>query len=237
MSELLLPRIFEDKTEDNRYTHLNGKPKLSYSQFTSWKSDQYRAGYIKQYMAKIELPSGIFAQYGSEVGEYKEWLGNGQIGNEPENSILTDADKEFLRSEKYPENSKYEDLILVDCGNFVIEGYIDRCIYLPDNKVVIQDFKTGGEKKIADYASPDYGQTTLYCYDKVQNGYDIERSEVILYDRKGNGRSNAPMRLTGKTTLIPTPYSEERAEKLLKDISKTALEISNYYTQFLKFFK
>lgn len=237
MSKLILPKVYQDRTKEGKYEKHNGKPKLSYSQYSSWKSPLYRPGYIKRYLAGINLKSGVFADFGSEVGEYKEWLGNGKVGNEPISTLLSLENKEFLQSLVYPENSVYEDLIVVDCGDFVIEGYIDRCVYLPESWVDIEDFKTGSiEKKKSEYASPDYGQTTLYSYQKKQEGFKIRESKVTLFDRKGNNSAKSPLRLTGEIEHIPTPYSDERAEKLLKDMTKVANEISDYYQQYVKLF-
>ena len=60
-----------------------------------------------------------------------------------------------------------------------------------------------------------------------------------MFDRKGNtleeGHQNQ-LRLTGEIEKIDTPYSEERAKKLLKKIDDVAKQISDYYTLYQKIF-
>ena len=94
---MILPRKFEDKS--GKYTHLNGKPKLSYSQITSWMDSQYKPSYIKQYIAGIKLPSGVFAEYGSACGTYIEALGTGNISaHDDYKHLLSDEELTELSS-------------------------------------------------------------------------------------------------------------------------------------------
>lgn len=236
MPELILPRKYHDVS--GKYPQHQGKPKLSYSQYNSWKDPKYKAQYRRGYFAQIQSESGVYAEFGSETGNWKEWIGNGRILDQPENYLLSKEDEQWLATLPYPENSVYEDLIVVDCGDFVVEGYIDRCTYFEDIKAVeVVDFKTGSIKsKKAYYESPEYNQTTLYSYQKVQEGYDIIASEVMLLDRAGNNTPKHPLRLTHKVEIIPTPYSQERAEALLEDMAKVAKEISDEYQTYLKLF-
>lgn len=224
-----LPKIYTDTT--GKYVQHNGKPKLSYSQFSSWNSPEYKNGYVLEYMFGIAQPTNIFATFGGHVGEFIEAIG---IGETPNENFLPEETKSFLRTLTYPPKSVYEEEIVVDCGDFVIQGFIDRITY-KGKKVSVIDFKTGNiDKKVDDYASASYGQTTLYCFQKTTEGYTIENSQVLLLGRKGNGREGHPLRLSGESVLIDTPYSEERAALLLKEFRRTANEISNAYKLFLK---
>lgn len=238
MSKLILPKTYLDRTPDGKYAHHNGKPKLSYSQVTAWKDARYRPDYIKQYFAKIDVPGNHFTDFGTDLGTYKEWVGTGRPeDSKPRMMYLKDEDTQWLDTLEYPEDCVYEDLIVVDCGDFVMEGYIDRCWYFPTNKVRIRDFKTGNiPKKKAEYASPDYNQTTLYSYQKKLEGYEIEESDVMLFGRAGNNTQKSPLRLTKEYEIIPTPYSDERALAFLDKVAVIAEEISDYYKQYLKFF-
>lgn len=238
MSKLILPRVYEDKTLDGKYSHHNGKPKLSYSQINSWKDAQYKPDYIKRYFAKIDTPGSCFTDFGTDVGTYKEWVGIGRTDVQPVMKYLQPADLEWLDSLEYPENSVYEDLIVVDCGDFVIEGYIDRSrYYFEQNGVHIRDFKTGNIiKKEPEYASPDYQQTTLYCYQKDVEGFEILGSDVMLLGRAGNNSQKSPLKLTQEFKIIPTPYSRDRAMQFLDKATKVAKEISDEYTRYLDIF-
>lgn len=238
MSNIILPKTFTDKSPDGKYAHLNNKPKISYSQITSWKDKTYRPDYIKQYFLGIEIPSGIFADYGSACGTYIEHLGTGDNEcHEDYKHLLSDFDREVLKNLEYPENSVYEDYIVIDMGDYCIEGFADRGIYLPQRKVIVEDFKTGSvAKKKSFYSSEDYKQTNLYSYQKEEEGYEIEDCRVLLLDRAGNNSAKSPIRLTGKIEMIPTPYSRAETEIFLEGVTKTVNEISDYYQRYLDIF-
>lgn len=233
---LELPRIY--KNEGGKYPQYYGLPKLSYSQYDSWRTPKYRRGYVFNYFFGVNLESfgDIFAQYGSEVGEFIETQGE-KVG-----PMLSKFDKDFLLGLDYPENCKYEDEIVYPVTNskgeilFVIQGFIDRAHYLEGNKIEILDFKTGNMEEKADYyGSLEYGQTTLYSLAKKTEGYEIVRSKVVLLHRKGNNRITRStgklneLRLTGDALHIDTPYSDKRAKELIKNMTKVAKEISKAY--------
>lgn len=237
--KLLLPRTFEDR--NGKYPKHKGKPKLSYSQHTSWKDPEYNADYIVQYFSGIVLPDGIWALFGGEVGTYIEYKANDL--EMPVFTMLSADDANFLDTLDYPQNCTYEDEICVDMGDFVIEGYTDRTelVDKKDKKVGIRDYKTGNlDKKTEFYESDEYAQTTLYCDQKVQEGFEIEYSEVVLLGRKGNNMTTKNgfqrIRLSGDLTKIDTPYSKERADKIKEDMKKSAQDISKLYKTYLKYF-
>jgi hypothetical protein len=235
---IILPRVFEGRS--GKYDEHKGKPKLSYSQHTSWKDPEYKSDYIVQYFSGIKLPDGIWATFGGEVGTYIECRANKT--EMPEFSMLSDEDKRFLDGLEYPSDCIYEDEICVDLGEFVVEGYTDRSEYIKTVSVGILDYKTGNlDKKKEFYESDEYAQTTLYCYQKVKEGFKIEYSRVALLGRKGNNMTTKngfqPIRLSGEFSVIETPYSSERAETILSDLRKSAEEISELYKVYLKYFK
>ena len=232
-----LPKKY--KNEGGKYPQFVGYEKLSYSQYTSWIEDMYRAQYILQYMFGGPFTTNVWATFGSEVGEYIEARG---LKDEPssDQEIMTPECKEFLDTLDYPENCTYEDEIVVPVldkdGNilFVIQGFIDRAEY-KDKNVSIIDYKTGNiDKKKEFYGSEDYGQTTLYSHCKKLEGYKIKYSGVELLGRKGNGYAKHPIRLSGDVAIIPTPYTATRAKKLLKKMTAAAEEISFHYNVLLK---
>jgi hypothetical protein len=218
---------------------LNGKPKISYSQFSSYKDPEYRNQYYLQYFSGIDLPSGEFAEFGSSVGQYVEDVGNGVL--EPRKGCLSEEDiKIILENTEFPKNSVYEDVIILDCGDFIVEGYADRVIYLEDDLIEVADTKTLNlDKKKNFYASDDYGQTSLYCYKKELDGKKIKKSSVLGYGRKGSslsGTGNFKMRLSGAVEEIETPYTTERGKKIVADITEVVHQISEDYKIFLKYF-
>ena len=227
MDKIILPR------------ELDGKPKISYSQYSSYKDAEYQDQYYLQYFSGIDLPSGEFAEFGTSCGQYIEDLG---MRNVPARTgCLSDEDvKIILDKITFPPNCIYEDEIIIDCGSFYIQGYADRIQYLAEKEVEVEDFKTLNlDKKKDFYASEEYGQTALYSYKKETEGYKITRSFVTGLGRKGSsldGTGNFKMRLSGVVEQIETPYTKERGEKIIEDITKVVHQISDEYKIFLKYF-
>jgi hypothetical protein len=218
---------------------LDGKPKLSYSQYSSYKDPEYQNQYYIQYFSGIDLPSGEFALFGSSVGEFIQDVG--ELTTPPRIGCLSQEDVEVIMSNiTFPPNCVYEDKVIVDCGDFFLEGYIDRTQYLAEKEIEIEDFKTLNlDKKKDFYASEEYGQTALYCYQKEKEGYKVVRSFVTGFGRKGSslsGAGNFKMRLSGVVEQIDTPYTKERGEKIIEDITKVVHQISDEYQVFLKYF-
>ena len=238
-SKIVLPRVFdndEGKGNPENDVYL-GLPKISYSQLGSWKDPKYRKDYFKKYFAGMSLPSGVFAEYGTACGKFMESFG--QTKDETKSvrlPMLSNFDVEVLKQIEYPDNSVYEEHIVIhreDLG-YVIEGFADRIIY-EENDIIVEDFKTGNlDNKVDFYASDDYMQTRLYAYRKIQQGYNLKDCRVLMLGRKGNGSPNHPMRLSGETKYIPTPYDEKKVEEFLKGIDETVKEISEYYQTYLK---
>ena len=230
-NKLVLPKKY--KAREERFEKYNGMEKLSYSQIGSFTDDLYKNDYIRQYMFGIPSEGSIWTEFGSAVGEYIET--NGEICSDLLNEESIAALKEIPRPEKAA--YEYPIAVVVDTpeGDLVIEGYIDELEYVSDTEVIVRDFKTGNiDKKVEQYASPEYQQTTLYSYHMETEGYKVVDSCVLLLSRKGNGRAGHPVRLENKSKHIPTPYSRERAEKYFDKVRKTAKEISDMYKVFLK---
>lgn len=232
---IILPKIYEDR--NGKYPQHKGKYKISYSQYTSYKDPDYQNDYYVQYFSEIKLGGNVFSDFGGYCGTKIE---HNALGKEYDTPLL-EADLAILRDKiDYPDNCVYEDEICVDFGDFVCEGFIDRTWYKEDG-VEVLDYKTLNlEKKKAFYASEEYGQTTLYCYDREQAGYAILNSSVCGLGRKGTsfeGTGNYRIRLSGEVEYIPTPYSKERAEKVIADMTKVAYQISEDYRIYLKYFK
>jgi len=231
--ELQLPSKYINRSGDPKYDKFVGRPKLSYSAYGSFNEPAYRGEFFGTYFLDAPRTGTIFTEFGSAVGGFMET-------GEPQD-YLTDFDMNVLREAGRPEGAIYEYEIIIDRGDYIIQGFIDRMIVDAVGGVDVVDFKTGSiEKKKKDYESLDYQQTTMYAYALYQEGYDINSSGVILFDRKGNtleaGNKNV-LRLTGDIEHIPTPFSIERAEKFLTKFDKTAKEIEEYYKTFKKYFK
>lgn len=238
MSNIILPKVYEN--EGGKYPQHLGKYKVSSSQVTSWKDPEYNAQYILQYFSKIKLPDGIWATFGGETGTFIECHAKGI--EHPEYTMLSEEDKEYLKTLDYPENSVYEDEIVLEAEGYTVQGFTDRTELIDTETIGILDYKTGNlAKKSVFYGSDEYQQTTLYCKQKVNEGFKVGYSKVQLLGRKGMNRmlkgTYHPIRLSGESVVIDTPYSEERVEKCLKDIDDAVKEISECYKVYLKYFK
>jgi len=195
---------------------LDGKPKISYSQYSSYKDEEYQDQYYLQYFSNISLPSGEFAEFGTSCGQFIEDVGMGTTP--PRTGCLSKEDVEIILDKiTFHPNSVYEDKIIVDCGDYIIEGYADRIKYLDNREIEVEDFKTLNiDTKRKFYESEEYGQTALYSHQKEKEGYTVKRSFVTGLGRKGSsldGTANFKMRLSGVVEEIETPYTKERGEK------------------------
>lgn len=226
MNQLLLPRTYEDKF--GNYPQHVGKPKLSYSQYSSWNDPLYEKDYIRAYFMGHWEDGGIFAQFGSACGTYFENLTVNK-------KWLSVKDIEVLCKLHRPENAKYEVEVVIDRGWYVIQGFIDQEFEIGDKRLKIHDLKTGNvDTKRSMYAGDTYQQTTLYSYQREVEGYHIDYSGVILLGRKGSGRPGSPLKLSGVIEEIPTPYSVKRAEEFLMKMDETAEQVAEAYLLYNK---
>lgn len=226
MEGILLPKVYLNDASGNYAMHV-GKPKISYSQYTSWKDPLYKYDYIRQYFMGEKSEAGIYALFGSACGQYLET----EIVDE---EWLSEDDVKVLKQLERPENAVYEGEIVIDRGSYVIQGFIDQ-EFLVDGKLYIIDLKTGNAStKVKFYGSQEYQQTTLYAFARKTEGFEIGYSGVKLLGRKGNGAQYGALRLSGTIDPIATPYSDERARKALAHIDATVHEISDAYKLFKK---
>lgn len=212
----------------------DGIPYISYSQHTSFNetSDEFRYQMILNYIFGIKVESRFedFAVYGNHCGEYIETQGKtrGSMLSDADCKILDDFMKDFVST------SEYEREVWIDRGNYFVLGYEDRWELIQPNLCDVEDFKTGNvDKKGPFYASEKYGQTTLYSFCEEQKGIKVRESFVTMLDRKGNPMSDTnPTRLylSGRIEKIPTPYSIERAEKVLAAMDDTAVRLASLKT-------
>ena len=235
LKTIQLPKIYED--ELGNYPQHKGKQKISYSQLGSFK--EYKLGYLRDYILGVGTDdSGIFALYGGFCGKYFE--------DGTRDEYLTDSDIEVINRIPKFESSKYESEIVIDLEPFglkdcVLQGFSDH-EYQQDNKLFIDDLKTGNSANMqTKYGDMNkYFQTRLYAFQRENEGYEIGGCKVFHLGRKGNnliiGDKNV-LRLSGELDLIETPYKREDVEKYLKEVVvPTCIDISEYYSIFLKFF-
>lgn len=236
---IILPKKFTEKTwkwmgEPEEFKDFIGMYCASYSQIEGFAS--YKKDWIKNYCFGIKEDPGMFANFGTAVGKLIETR-----GAEIDSFWLNDDTLDALADKFYPETCEYEKPIhvVIDVHGtpVLIYGFID--VYNPIEKPEICDIKTGSaEKKAKYYASSEYMQTRLYAHALALQGIEVGRCYVHLFDRRGNGTSAHPIRLTGIENFIETPYVKEEVEQWIDNkVIPTLVEISDFYQTYKKIFK
>ena len=242
LKKIELPRKYnyEEGVTNPLYKKYNGWNKISYSQKTSFKD--YKMGYLRDYILGLRSESsGIFAEFGSNCGDYLNPYDTGDY------EMLSKADIKLLDTLKntHPANAEFEFEILIDLEPFglektVLQGFTDRQHLTEEGKVDITDYKTLTiEKKRAFYESEEYQQTLVYGYGLEELGNSIGEVYVTGLGRSGKNKIKGDknvLRLSGEIIIIPKPYDRSKALEAMKDIAKTCLEISEYWKIYNKYF-
>ena len=243
--QLNLPRVY--KSTSDKFKHHEGKPKLSYSQYTSFNDPQYFNGYVLGYIFGIPQDSNFWAEFGSYCGTSLEYRMDVHKAEGEDKKLLDDAFKYFNKTDiqtlheankMFPDNSVYEREIVLDRGSYVTQGFID-INFTKEGKEVVIDAKTGGKnsktKGTSFYASDKYGQTRLYSRALKEEGCELGYCGVIFLDRTYEGEFENPiLHLSGEIINVETPYTEEKVEVLLKKMDRTAEKISSLKTTYDK---
>lgn len=245
-----LPRKYEyiEGKTNPLYKKYDGWNKISYSQYSSFCSDEYKGGYIAKYFLGLEDSGNVFSDFGKFCGEYLNTT------EQIQDSYLDESDLKVLNQviSEHPANSVFEYEVVIDLEPYglektVLQGFTDRQ-YIQDGLTHVTDFKSGNFiEKEKYYGSEEYTQTDIYCLGLELLGHSIGQNTVTLMGRKGNkldktalhsnGKTNMGLRLDGLVGVIDREYNREKAEKSLRDIIKTAIQISDYYKVFNKYFK
>ena len=237
-----LPKKFEyiEGETNPLYKKYDKWNKISYSQYTSFK--EYKMGYLRDYILEMrEEESGIFANFGSNCGDY---LNPHDLG---EYDMLSEADIEILDKIKnsHPENAEFEFEILIDLepfglGKTVLQGFTDRQHLTEEGTTEITDYKTLTIKnKTAFYESDDYQQTNVYGYGLEELGHTIGKVYVTGLGRSGNNTKKGDknvLRLSGEVVIINKPYIRKNGIKAMEGIAKTCIDVSEYFKVYNKIF-
>lgn len=241
LQKIVLPKKYQYIEGQSRpeYKKFDGWEKISYSQFTSFKD--YKFGYIQDYILKVgNSKSGIFAEFGSNCGDYLNPNDN------KEYELLSENDISILEpiKQSHPKNSDFEYEILISLEPFCLEkvcvqAFTDRQ-YLENNLLNVNDYKTLTVKtKKAYYESDEYKQLSVYGYGLEELGFTIGEMWVDGLGRSGNntikGDKNV-LRLSGEVIKIDKPYDREKAKEVLQSIVSTCIDISEYFSVFNSFF-
>lgn len=230
--KIVLPSVVTEDVwfyEENKKVlepHL-GKPYISYSTASGWLNPMYRPDMIKQKFAGIELSAGLYAEFGTYVGEGVE---NGKL-DENNKSF---KGQEFFELIPRPEGAEYERFVLIDFGTFIFIGFID--IYVESEQgVTVTDLKTGGKNKEKEYMSPDYTQVPLYATALENEGKTILDTNV-WFVRRGGSHISPPLSLTADQFKIDIKYDKSVSKNAVSKLEKAVKEISDHYKTFIKVF-
>ena len=241
LQQVNLPKKYEYKEgiTNPLYKQYHNWNKVSYSQINSFKD--YTSGYIQDYiLGKRKDDSGIFANFGSSVGN---WLNPYDQG---EYEMLSQNDIDILQplKDNHPKGSVFEYEIIISLEPFGLEKTCIQCFtdrqYIENGKLIISDYKTLTVKtKKAYYESDEYKQLDIYGYGLEEQGYTIGDMYVTGLGRSGNtaekGNKNV-LRLSGEIITINKPYNREKSLKIMGEIVETCKEISNYFSIYKKVF-
>lgn len=247
LTKLNLPRKYEYKEGESRpeYKKYDGWNKVSYSQITSFLSDEYKGSYIGGYFMGIKDDGNIFSYFGSACGDYL----NRQ--DQRIDEYLLDECKAVLDKIEQPDHAVYEYEILIDLEPFglektVLQGFSDIQYEVSVMTLNVHDYKTLNlDKKREFYESVDYQQLNTYGFGLEELGYKINKTSVFGLGRKGNtldkgaiSKAGNPLwlRLSGEVEEIDRPYDREEAKNYIKKIADTCLKIDQYFLVYNKFF-
>lgn len=247
LNKIELPKKynFEEGKSRPEYRKYDGWNKVSYSQITSFLSDEYRGSYFGGYFMGMKDDGNIFSFFGSACGDYL----NRQ--DQRIDEYLTPECKAILDKIERPTHAVYEYEILIDLEPFglektVLQGFSDIQYEVAKMVLNVHDYKTLNlDKKKEFYESDDYQQLNTYGYGLEEIGYTIAKTSVFGLGRKGNtldktsfSKAGNPLwlRLSGEVEEIDRPYNREEAVKYIKKIAETCIKIDQYYKVYKKYF-
>lgn len=236
---------YEEGVSRPEYKKYEGWNKVSYSQVTSFLSEEYKGDYFMGYFVGKRDDGNIFSFFGSGCGDYL----NRQ--DQRIDEYLSPECKKTLDAIQQPEHADYEYEILIDLEPFglektVLQGFSDIQYEIAPKTLNIHDYKTLNlTKKKEFYESDDYQQLNTYGFGLEELGYKIGKTSVFGLGRKGNtldknkfNKSGDPLwlRLSGEVEEIDRPYNREEAKKYVQKIADTCVKIDNYFKVYKKYF-
>lgn len=204
-----------------------GKYYVSYS--TASGVDEYFPDFVKNKLIGLPNKGSVYTRLGNFLGEAVE---KGYFSEENPDGFegMENIDLEVLRVE----GAEYERLIVVDFGEWILIGFIDRYVETEDG-VVITDFKTGAKNKKKQYLDPSYTQVMLYANAVENEGKTIADTNVYFIEREGS-HIKPPLRLTSNQETLPLEYSDDRVKYALNKLVDNVKKISKYKNVYDKYF-
>lgn len=203
-----------------------GRYYISYSTMESWF--EYREDFIKEKLVGLPQPHGIYKEFGSYLGSAYE------TGVFPENKYGFVGQENINFEELRHPDAEYEKLIIIDRGEYIVIGFIDKFVRFDDG-VWVNDMKTLGKGKEEKYKGENYTQVILYSHALEENGEKIKRTDILAVRREGS-HINPPLKISKENFYIPLEYNKKRVDFALKKVDKAVKEISEIKSVYDKFF-
>lgn len=208
-----------------------GKPRISYSQIQNWKElksfnlkIEGKMEYMIEYFMGYNFPDQGWGEFGQDVEEYIGTRGKADKFTDEEKAVLDTIEPLGVLSDEFE----------IDFGEFVLVGIIDD---RTKDWSKIRDYKTASKNSAKKYEEDEYFQLDVYALKTYLESGFIPELEVKIIERKGNCMFTGGREVltVGKEIwTIERKTSEERLEALKREIITTAIEISEYYKQYLK---
>jgi len=263
MTKLKLPQIYTEAQwvrggsipEHKQYI---GKYYLSWSQIESYNDKKgFNTGfdgcleYILVKFSKIDFKDMGWGQFGQEIESYitlrdkdlqtlskedVEVLNNAKVN-------LSDKEKEILHKIKPLGIFQREVCYYVEELDIIVLGYIDDMTPPNDKNEIelLRDYKTKSESSKKDLHDDKKHQIELYTLDLMQKGYKVLKAEYCIIERgggyecmQGGGRSS--LFVKDKIWYEPYSWDEKRLKQTHQLVVKTAKEISDLYSTYIKIF-
>lgn len=223
-------------------TGTDGRPRVSYSQISSWNSDKAfnkpmikdkfvevsgKEGYILDKFLKYNFPSSpmdAFAPFGQKV----------------EDAICNQDFKGFYKNEidtlkRIKPIGVFQKEFVIDFGDFTLSGFKDDC---DEEETILRDYKTCSVSSLEQYKKDTYYQLDIYALDTLkQKGRLPNTLEVVAIERKGNPFRGEELTVGENVWVIERQTSKERLEYLEEYIRATVEEISDTYKLYLELIK
>ncbi len=208
-----------------------GKPTISYSQYSLFKSlssfnlkDEGYKEYVVKYFLGYKFADKGWAEFGNDVEDY--------ICKREKSEKFKEEEKKVLN--KIEPLGIFQDKFEIDFGDFTLNGIIDD---RAEDWSKIIDYKTCSLKSLQQYKTDDYTQMDFYAMKAIEVTGNIPEMEVCAVERLGNcyyegGRE--VLTVGENIWRVDRCTTQERLELLKEDLFLVVYQISELYKVFLK---
>lgn len=214
---------------------LEGKPYISYSQYTNWRSKKSfnmgiegRYEYMLNYMFDHTWADMGWAEFGNQVEDYICERRGAENFEEGELQLM----------DSITPLGVFQKQFLLEFDEFYLLGFIDDAT---EDFKHIRDYKTCSKNSSKKYYGDEYYQLDIYAmWVKQEFGYLPDTLEVCMIERTGNpfkGGGRSVLKVGENVWYHRRETTPERQQALKNDITKAAHEIAEFWTVYQKLLK